>query len=273
MHRLRHSGRGLVVLIATVAAALAGIQSAPAASKPLAKPAPLRGLQEGPTVSRTVACTKTVTVLIAVYQFFSQPTANGCWGYNRPYQNAGQGNGTWKICYRDGSVQGTGPNRIYDDTSPGMTLSGETSRINNCGNLYGEYLAKRPQNGENWCTNRGYPSSCWRRNSGTIVSVSRYFAEVFTDDFSVENLFNTWQATGSGASPANSYPIYNIRPHVFNNTGSSLVLYNDVVTWCNRAGNGGYYSIYAGASGGLFNQTVTQGDVNTFSNAMNACTS
>jgi hypothetical protein len=217
---------------------------------------------------RAAACTKTPNVIILVYQFFSEPTSNGCWSYNRIYQNAGQGANTWKICHGDGSVQGSGANRIFDDTSPGSALSTETSRINACGNLYAEFAARRPQNGENWCSNHGYSSPCWRRNAGTVVSVSRYGAETYSSDNAVSDYWSTWAASGNGASPSNSFPTLNIRPDVWNNTFNTNVLASDILFLCNNGGS--TLGIYAGAGSG--SQTTSQTDVNTISNALNACT-
>src|SRR6266568_5941772 len=213
-------------------------------------------------------CTRTVTVLIQVYQFFSQPSSNGCWGYNRTVQNAGQGMNNWTICKNDtaGTKIGTGPNHVFDDTSPAKPLSMETSNINNCGNLYGEDMARRTQNGENWCTNHGYPSPCWRRNAANVV-VSRYFAELYSDDSHVDDYYSAWTATGNGANPSNSFGIWNIRPIVYNNVGTTTTLYNKVIGMCQiAAGHGGYYSIYAGQAISN-NLTVTQTDVDTFSQA------
>jgi hypothetical protein len=241
----------------------------------LAAAAVFVGQPTNAAASRTVAtaCTKHVTVLIQVYQFFSEPTSNGCWGYNRSVQNAGQGNGTWTICLRDGSKIGTGSNKVYDDTSPAQPLGPETSYINGCGNLYGEDMYRGYQNGENWCTNHGYPSPCWRRNSGTVVSVSRYFAELYAGDANVDNYYSAWTATGNGASPSNSFGIWNIRPIIFNAQGSTFPLYNKVIGMCQiAAGHGSYFSIYAGQSNNVYSQTVTQTDVNTFSSTMNDCT-
>jgi hypothetical protein len=262
----------LVLVGVTLAAQTSAAAPPPAQGRPSG--APLAGQQEGPIapVSTAVACTRNVTVLIQVYQFFSEPSSNGCWGYNRSYQNAGQGMNNWTICLRDGSHLGSGPNHVYDDTSPAQALSGENSRINGCGNLYGEDMARRSQlTSENWCTNHGYPNPCWRRNAAS-VSVARYFAELYSDDSSVDNYYPAWTATGNGANPTNSFGIWNIRPIVFNNVGTTSTLFNKVVGMCQiAAAHGGYFSIYAGAavSGAL---TVTQTDVNTFSSAMNSCT-
>jgi hypothetical protein len=221
-------------------------------------------------VSVAAACTRNVSVFILVYQFFSQPVGNGCWGYNRIYQNAGQGANNWKLCYGDGTSQGAGPNRAFDETSPANALSTETSRINACGspsNII--YMAKRPQNAENWCSSRGYGTSCWRRNAGS-VTVKRFAAEVYSSESRTEDLYSTWTATGSGASPSNSIATYNIHPIIFNATGTTSSLYNAVYRWCRQTPHGGFMSIYSGST--LSGPATTQTDVNTFSSAMSACT-
>src|SRR2546421_4565029 len=137
----RSNAARMTMLAAAIVAALAALALVTSVANAAAGP------QRVHRTKRITACTRSVTVLIQVYQFFSQPTSNGCWGYNRSVQNAGQGMGNWTICFGNGSQTGTGPNRVFDDTSPGMTLSVETSRINNCGNLYGENMARRSQNG------------------------------------------------------------------------------------------------------------------------------
>jgi hypothetical protein len=263
----RSNAARMSMLAAAIVAALAALALVTSVANAAAGP------QRVHRTKRITACTRSVTVLIQVYQFFSQPTSNGCWGYNRSYQNAGQGNGLWTICKADGTKIGSGPNRVFDDTSPAHSLSSETSYINGCGNLYGEDMYRGYQNGENWCSNHGYPNPCWRRNSGTVVSVSRYFAELYSGDGAVDDYYSVWTATGYGANPSNSFGIWNIRPLIFNAQGSSFPLYNKVIGMCQfAAAHGGYFSIYAGASNGVFSQTVTQTDVNSFSDAMNYCT-
>jgi hypothetical protein len=267
-----------VVVTAVIGTALFVLQPTQASGNDpvlgIEPPAPLIGPQEGPTapISAAVACTKTMTVLIQVHQFFSEPTSNGCWGYNRVRQNAGQGSGTWKICKADGSVIGDifAPNAVFDDTNPANPLASETNYIDICDSvIYGEDMARR-SSPEQWCAlNTANGGPCWRRNAAN-VTVQRYFAELYSDDCCVDDYKSAWQQSGWGAYPGNSWALYNIRPLVFNHQFSTFPLFNLITTACNETPNGGYYSIYAGiATGDL---TTSQTDVDTFSSAMNSCT-
>jgi hypothetical protein len=269
----RHTPATALSLLIGVAAFAAGggtaVGANPSSSLGPPQGAPLTGPQEGPVTPATaLSCTRSVTVLIQVYQFFSEPVSNGCWGYNRSWQNAGKGNNTWKICRGDGVVFGSGVNRVFDDTSPANALSTETSLINSCGNLYAEDMARRSGS---WCGSNGYPSPCWRRNAGTVVSVSRYLAELYSGDGAVDDQYSYWTATGYGANPSNSFGIWNIRPLVFNNVLTTTPLYNKIISACQiAAAHGGYFGIYAAAASGSL--TTSQTDVNTVSDAMNFCT-
>lgn len=276
------SGRAAVAIIALVvlgAAVLAGVQSSNAAAPPgpPQPPAPPAGTQEGPpgSVSPNVVCSKTVTVLITVFQFFSEPTSAGCWGYNRVYQNAGQGMNNWKLCYssrQPGGAHnvGAGPNNLYNESNPNVPLSTEQNEINGCGNLYAELMHRQTQlASEHWCDSHTTHPKCWRRDHANVV-VSRYFAEVYEQETDTDNIYSDWVSGLYGSGPSSDYAMYNIHPIVYSafHPNDNAPLYNKVLQWCQQTPDGGYLGIYSGAG----NPIVQPIDVDTFSAAMDWCT-
>jgi hypothetical protein len=205
-----------------------------------------------------VTCTHRVTVEFIVYTWFDEPQSNGCWGYNRLVQNTS----TFMICKYDGSLHGTGYNRVYDDTNPNNDYDQESYMINWCGTYGGayglwEYMAARDSS---WCADHGHSSPCWRRNDGGVYP--RYFAELYTP-YNRKDLLDEWQATGHGANPANSWPVVNFGPDL----GVSLSnLSSDVTTACNLVADGGFTSLYNGL------QQPTWEEEQTINNALDACT-
>jgi hypothetical protein len=286
----------LLVIFGTLIALLVGGVQAAADDGDL--PAPPDEITEGPppppdgvvgmsSYGSLIKCTKIangqpIAVHIAVYQYFDDPNplGNGCWRYNRSVQNAGQRDYSWKICYSPGKpsiFDGWGANRVYDDTSPGVSLSSESYYLQSCGSTYyGEYMARRSGA---WCTNVGLPSPCWRRNPGPYtgflsanVTVGRYFAEVFSGDSDVDSYLGAWQNGGYGASRGNSYAQYNIRPKIYRQSGlTTYPLYREVWDECNRTASGGLFSSYSASSQNQWALTTIQTDVNSFMNGMDRC--
>ncbi|MHB8470331.1 MAG: hypothetical protein ACYDCH_11350 [Gaiellaceae bacterium] len=142
-------------------------------------------------------CAKTIVVNFIVYGTMTAPVSNGCWAFNRIPQNATIG-GTFTICHGNGTKDGNGPNKVFDDTNPGNPLSPESSDISGCGStIYAEYMARRTQSSENWCSNHGFGSICWRENTGG-VSITRYFAELYSQsETSALEYASFWPGDGS----------------------------------------------------------------------------
>lgn len=226
----------------------------------------------------TYTCTKSITVLFLVNQGWTDPgsispTPRTCWRYASMRQRPS----TYMICHEDGSLNGTGATRVFDDTNPMNDLNTEMNAITFCstlsggsGGIYAEYMAARnTDNSTHWCTDNSYQEPCWRRDnaSGAAGTISHYFAELYTSEFDVKSDKGNWLATGYGASPSNSSPVYNFLPDRGN---PNNVLYNDVTELCGLVGNGGFISLYAGDTN--FG-TIQPGDQSTINTALNACTS
>jgi hypothetical protein len=249
------AGAALLVVVAALVAASSGIA--------------------GPRVAhRSLACTKHITVVFDVYQYFPEPVSNGCWGYQRVVQNTS----TFHICHWDGAVRAYGVQAVFDDTNPLHDWATESQNVWYCANyytgvnaIYAEYMAARSAS---WCGAHGYASPCWRRNAGSpAVASVRYFAELYSDDYHVLDQLSQWQATGYGANPANSRPTINIRPDAYNNRGTTYYMRSHITQICNLTGDGQYMSMYAGPSGGAGTATDLSGtDDAAINAALDACT-
>ena len=81
-----------------------------------------------------LSCAKTFSVTFIVYGTLSQPSSGGCWNYERvnPSQNSSWAIGHWTCA----CLTGSGPNRVYDDTSPAHDLGTENFYIDNT--FYGQ---------------------------------------------------------------------------------------------------------------------------------------
>ena len=125
----------------------------------------------------------------AVYSYLPRPRSNGCWSYERVVQ------ANWRIRHYDGSVSGTGRNWVYDDTSPLHDLRTETSRITSSasGRSYGyDFMARR--------------NGAWRRLDLNGV-VTRFFAETYSSDSTVNDYWSYWVA-----NPRIGRPMINVGP-------------------------------------------------------------
>lgn len=216
-----------ILFRATIALAAAAVAFAPQAPA-LAKPGP----------PPTIACSRTVLVTFAVYAFMPTPVSNGCWSYERVVQ------GNWHICHYNGSVSGTGPRWVYDDTSPLHDLSTENSLILSCaaGHSSGyEFMARR--------------NGAWRKLNPNGV-VTRFYAETYSSDSAVNDYWSAWTAnTGIGR------PMINVGP-ASNATAQSVT---EMV--CRSVSSGTYIGIYASSE-----VSTANGKLNAIQTALNACT-
>lgn len=253
------SSRRLIVLGALLIAATAAASLSTNSTEPAA-------------AASTTICTRPhLYVFIDVRQYWTNPAEaavkpNGCWSVTRVYQNAGRGNYNWKICHNQdgGPPEGTGANRVFEDTSPVNSLATETALINQCGNLHTEYMALRPTSG-----------GTWRRNAAN-VSVARYAAELYKGTSDTDSLWSKWMAGGYGASQTNSFPMINIQPNVYSAFDHSQYnqyngLYYEVHDDCVRNPKNTLY-IYSGSTLSSIHFPTQQSDVETTNAALNDCT-
>lgn len=201
-------------------------------------------------------CAKVIVVNFIVYGSMSAPVSNGCWAFNRIPQNAGGGSNTFTICHGDGTKNGTGPNKVFDDTNPANPLSGESSDISGCGStIYAEYMARRTQSSENWCSNHSFGTICWRENTGG-VSITRYFAELYSQsETSALEYSSFWPGDGSSGSR----PTMDINP----DKGNEPQIDSDVGWTCGQTPDGGYMSIYGSNGLSSTDEGYIQGELNS----------
>jgi hypothetical protein len=247
-------------------------------------------LSIGPINTATAAsCTGKQTVYFMVYQWWPNPNTvspapNGCWPYGRIYQNRDAESGNFMIGHSSGTaiyprLEGYGPLGIFDETNPAppQTNSSETFQLDYFAgwvsyNIHTEFMARRSQGANSWCTNRGYTATCWRRNPGTgLTQVSRYAAELYSGTFAVDDYWNTWAAGGYGASPTNSYPALNIQPLIYNYLGNTTQLYNKVLSRCKANPTSTLY-LYSGSTSSAIGESTSSNDVIAVNKALNACT-
>ncbi len=184
-------------------------------------------------------CTHRVSVTFIVYSAMPLPKGNGCWPSERVVQ-AG-----WHICHYDGTTRGADPVRwVYDDTSPAHTLSLERARIAGCGagRSYGyEYLARR--------------GGAWRKLNPDGV-VDRFYAELYSSEFTVDDLFGLWSRNrGIGRPTINIGRATNARTRTA------------VARVCNAVAPRSYISIYSSRP-----VTPQNGKLTAVVAALNACT-
>jgi hypothetical protein len=209
---------------------------------------------------------------------YTNNSPDGCWGYNRLIQNTS----TFETCsYPSGVLYGTGPNRVFDDTNLGNPQPDETNQLVACetriggngfpGNspMYAEYMGAYSST----CT-----ISCWEENSapGSGISIGRYYAETYSSNDRVGNLFSIWQnGTQSGVSPSTVAGVINITPFIYDYSNGLYhdwtALSNWIVKLCNATPTGGYLSVYSNQPGGAGTGVVKGTAEQTIINAMNSC--
>lgn len=187
-------------------------------------------------------CQRQVYVTFIVYSFLPRPASNGCWRYERPRQ----ARRAWHICHWDKPASGSGPNWLYDDTSPRHALRTERSKIANCaagrGGLGYEAMARR--------------NGAWRRAAPAGVRI-RFYAETYSGDGTVDDYFPLW-----AANPSIGRPLINIGP------ASPGTTYSAVLHLCRSVRSGRYIGIYSKTPVSPANGKLAQ-----VQNALDACTS
>ena len=174
----------------------------------------------------------------AVYSYLPRPRSNGCWSYERVVQ------ANWRIRHYDGSVSGTGRNWVYDDTSPLHDLRTETSRITSSasGRSYGyDFMARR--------------NGAWRRLDLNGV-VTRFFAETYSSDSTVNDYWSYWVA-----NPRIGRPMINVGP------ASNATVRAVTERVCRSVASSTYIGIYSSSEVSLRNRKLT-----AIQNGLNACT-
>jgi hypothetical protein len=223
MHRLsRAAALALVIAAGTSAATGLGASAARTAS--------------------SATCRRQVYVTFFVYAFLPRPATNRCWRYERLPQSPR----AWHICHWDRPASGSGPNWLYDDTSPRHAPRRESSKIANCaagrGGLGYEAMARR--------------NGAWRKAAPAGVRITRFYVETYSGENAVEDYFRLW-----AANPSIGRPVINIGPA---SPGST---YSAVFHLCRSVRSGSYIGIYSKTPVSPANGKLAQ-----VQNALNACT-
>ncbi len=232
---------GGVAAMAPVDAGLPNDGAAPADAAPSRPP---------PPPPAPVVCSKRVHVLFAVYTYMGKPVDNGCWNTVRTLQDKDpQGEFKWRVCgYSGGVKHPTGTNFVYDDTNPfAHNLSTERSRILACAADGGqgiEYMAYHP--GLNW------------RRLNPANKVSRYFAELYSSEYTVQDGYGAWNANRSIGAP-----MINLG-HI-----NTTEMKQRVRSLCNTIGNNHWIGFYQTSTSPY---PLVGARLAAFEQAMNACT-
>jgi hypothetical protein len=132
-------------------------------------------------------CTKHITVTVALYTGMATPdNANGCW----TVEHVAKSNDEYKICNFDGTVHNPmGVKWVYDDTNTLNNATTEANRITSC-------ASGTPAGGYIYMANRG---AGWR--SVTSTDVRAHFAELYSDQSTVDDQFAQWKSAGKPGQP------------------------------------------------------------------------
>ena len=193
-------------------------------------------------------CTKHVTVTVALYTGMGTPgengvtDANGCW----TVEHVAKSNAEYKICNYDGTVHNaTGVKWAYDDTNTLNNATTEMSRITSC-------ASGTPAGGYIYMANRG---AGWRTDTNTDVRT--HFAELYSDQTTVDDQFATWKSAGKPGSPMVN----------FGESATTASTISSVTTaTCAEVGDKGWWGLY------VYPTTLDGPRLSEMVKALNACT-
>ena len=174
-------------------------------------------------------CRKRIHVTFAVYTYLSEQLgSNGCWVADRTYQDT-----SYRDCHADGSIKRPGgAHWFYDDTNPRNDLGRERDALRRCssGEESGfEYMAFR--------------DGRWRliRRPHTAA----YFAELYTDDAHVDDLYyapGVYRGNATLRGHRRVAPMLNFAPYP--DTVSQHAIGTEILKVCKTLKNHGYLGLY-----------------------------
>ena len=200
-----------------------------------------------------VHCKKRIHVTFAVYTYLSEQLgSNGCWVADRTTQDT-----DYRDCHSDGSVKNPhGTHWFYDDTNPYNDLGRERAAIAHCsaGAKGGfEYMAFR--------------AGRWRLV--TRPNTIAYFAELYTDDAHVDDLYyarGVYRGNATLAAHRRAAPMLNFAPYP--DTISQARIGREVLKVCKTIRNHGYLGLYEWH----YPLPHDSPRLHNLANALNACT-
>ena len=178
--------------------------------------------------------------------------SNGCWVADRTVQDD-----TFRDCHSDGSIKHPGGDKwFYDDTNPYNDLSRETAAIRKC------------SSGET----RGFEYMAFRAGRWRLITrphTSAYFAELYTDDAHIDDLYyvrGVYRGNATLRAHVRSAPMLNFAPYP--DTYSQRRIGAEVLKVCKTLHNHGYLGLYE------WHYPLPTGSprLKTLANALNACT-
>ncbi|MEO7111249.1 MAG: hypothetical protein ABI183_12495, partial [Polyangiaceae bacterium] len=189
-----------------------------------------------PQVAATIAfsakaprCKKRLTVTFAVYTYLAKELgSNGCWTAENTVSDP-----DFRDCHINGTVvHRSGTKWFYDDTNPYNALASERLRVERCakGEKRGfEYLAFR--------------DSRWRIVRAPHVSA--YFAELYTSDATIDDLYyDSGVFRGNAALRKNKRvaPMLNVAPYPPRYSAAEIE--RQILKVCGHVKNHGYIGLY-----------------------------
>ena len=200
-----------------------------------------------------VRCKKRIHVTFAVYTYLaSNLHDNGCWVADRTIQDS-----KFRECHSNGDIKDPkGDEFFYDDTNPSNASRTETLRIDRCakGEKRGfEYMAFR--------------DARWRLVRAPHVAA--YFAELYTDDTRIDDLwYDRGVYRGNAALKKHSRvaPMLNVAPYPARY--SQREIEKEILKVCSHVKNHGYIGMYE------WHFPLSSGSpyLATISRALNRCT-
>ena len=173
------------------------------------------------------ACRTHVTLTVALYTGTQNPgedgvpDSNGCWSYER----VAKFSAAWRVCISSDEVSHPeGARWVFDDTNPRNDRATEQADITRCANgVAGSgyvYMAARDGLG-------------WRRTG--VGHVAAYFAELYSSQDTVDDLFGEWSRQTSVGAPM-------VNVGIERTTTSNI--HDSVLRACRQVHDGGHVGIY-----------------------------
>jgi hypothetical protein len=208
---------------------------------------------EEKTAKPKTRCKKRINVTYAVYTYITAKLGdNGCW---LPENTVADDN--VRECHSDGSIEHSSGRRwFYDDTNPENPLTTEVERVDECsGNRAGyEYMAFRDDR--------------WRLIKRPHAYA--YFAELYTDDAHIDNLYfdgSAYRGNRELKGHSRVAPMLNFAPYPADRY-SLHTIGVEVLKVCNTIHNHGYLGLYEWH----FPIDYESPRAKNLANALNACT-
>jgi hypothetical protein len=207
----------------------------------------------GTTAKPPIRCKKRIHVTFAIYTYLTNNMKNnGCWTAERTTQDD-----NFRECHSDGDIKRAGGDDFfYDDTNPYNSLATERARVARCakGEKRGfEYLAFR--------------DSRWRIVRAPHVSA--YFAELYTSDATIDDLYYDSGVFRSNAALRKNKrvaPMLNVAPYPPRYSTSDIE--REILKVCGHVKNHGYIGLYE------WHFPLSEGStyMTTIERALNRCT-